>query len=77
MPSSAIEDEIERLIAMLDERQAASEDLEPDPDYEDGADAETETWPEWNAAKVVLIRLQPKSDWFEKRRIGDSSGCGN
>jgi hypothetical protein len=47
LPSAAIEDEIERLIAMLDEREAAQEDLEPDPDLEDGGDAEIEAWPEY------------------------------
>jgi len=56
IPSAAIEDLIERLIAVLDERQAACEDLEPDPDYEDGGDAETETWREWRPAKGVLLR---------------------
>jgi len=76
IPSAAIEDLIERLIAVLDERQAACEDLEPDPDYEDGGDAETETWPDWNAAKVVSIRSRPKSAGFEMRRSGVSSGCG-
>jgi len=46
MPSAVIEETIERLIAILDEREAAFEDLEPDPDLEDGCDAETETWSE-------------------------------
>lgn len=56
IPSAAIEDEIERLIAVLDERQAAYEDLEPDPDFEEGCDSETETWQEWRPSKVVVLR---------------------
>jgi hypothetical protein len=47
IPSAAIEDHIEQLIAILDGRAAAHEDVEPDPDLEDGGDAEIEAWPEY------------------------------
>ena len=55
MQIAALEDEIERLIAILDEWQAGCEDLEPDPDLEEAGDAETATWPDWSPAKVVTI----------------------
>ncbi len=61
IPSAAIEDEIERLIAVLDERQAACEGLEPEPDFEDGGDTENEAWPDWRPSKDVLLRPRGKS----------------
>ena len=68
IPSSAIEDEIERLIALLDERQAACDDLEPDPDLEDVGEAETASWPDISTAKVVSIRSRPKSETLQRKR---------
>jgi hypothetical protein len=61
IPSDAIEDQIERLIAILDERQASCEDMEPEPDFEEGGDAEVVNWPDWQPAKVVMLRRRSVS----------------
>lgn len=76
IPSPAIEELIARLIAILDERQAACADREPDVDFEDGGDAEIEVWPDWRPAKVVLVDPRHKSRRGQRRRNGGSSGCG-
>jgi hypothetical protein len=76
IPTAAIEDEIERLIAILDERQAACEHLEPDPDLEEAGDAETVAWPDWRPAKVVSIGPHPTSASGRGRYKGDSSKQG-
>ncbi len=59
LPTAAIEEEIERLIGMLDDREAASVDLEPDADLEESGDVETETWAEWRPMNVVAIPSRP------------------
>lgn len=61
MPSIAIADEIERLIGILDEREARFVDCEPDADFEENGDAETETRPEWRPLKVVSLRSVQRS----------------
>ena len=74
IPSAAIEDEIERLIAVLDERQAVCEDLEPEPDFEDGGDAEIGAWGDWRRLRSSRSVHGPSPSGYEGKR---SDGLSN
>lgn len=39
---------VDRLVALLDAEDAASYDMEPDADFEESDEGETETWSEWH-----------------------------